>query len=103
VIALSSRELGVVKDILHRHISDREVWVFGSRAGKDHKKYSDLDLAIIGREPIPPQVMAILREDFSESKLPFKVDVVDWAETSSEFRELIRRKYEVIQNPISNS
>ena len=103
MIALSSRELGAVKDILHRHVPDCEVWVFGSRTGKSHKKYSDLDLAIIGREPVTPRVMAILREDFSESKLPFKVDLVSWAETSSEFRELIRRKYEVIQNPIPNS
>ena len=72
MIALSSRELGVVKDILHRHISDREVWVFGSRAGKDHKKYSDLDLAIIGREPIPPQVMAILAKISPSPSSPLK-------------------------------
>lgn len=34
---------------------------------------------------------ANLREDFSDSDLPWKVDVVDWATTSASFRALIER------------
>lgn len=38
-----------------------------------------------------------LREAFTESALPFKVDVVDWAETGESFRDVIRRRHVVIQ------
>ena len=38
-----------------------------------------------------------LRDAFSESDLPFKVDIVDWALTSTEFKEIIKRGYEVLK------
>jgi hypothetical protein len=44
-----------------------------------------LDLAIITDRPLTPDVRSALAEDFSESDLPWKVDVVDWATTSEAF------------------
>jgi type I restriction enzyme, S subunit len=34
---------------------------------------------------------AALADDFSESDLPFKVDVIDWAVTSMAFRKIIEK------------
>jgi type I restriction enzyme S subunit len=42
-------------------------------------------------------VSASLRDDFTESDLPFKVDVVDWATTSDSFRRIIARNKVVVQ------
>jgi type I restriction enzyme S subunit len=64
---------------------------FGSRARGTAKPYSDLDLAIVSDTAIPIGLMAALTDAFSESDLRFKVDVVDWATTSSEFRKIIER------------
>ena len=100
MIALSSQNLNLVKEALRRYVPDKEVWIFGSRIGSTHKKYSDLDLVIISNDPVPQKTMAMLRESFSESKLPMQVDLMDWADISTEFRSLIRRKYEVIQQPV---
>jgi len=47
--------------------------------------------------PLSPLTMALMKEDFSESDLPFKVDVLDWATTSEEFRRVIENKCEVLQ------
>ena len=100
MISLAECELRLVKDILRRHIPGLEVWVFGSRTGTTHKKHSDLDLVLItNTDPVPAAIMAMLRDDFSESELPFRVDILDWAEITDEFRRLIRRKYEVLQKP----
>jgi type I restriction enzyme S subunit len=41
--------------------------------------------------------MADLAEDFTESDLPFKVDLVDWATTSARFRKVIEGERIVVQ------
>ena len=42
----------IVREILQRHVPDRKVLAFGSRATWTAKDYSDLDLAILGDEPL---------------------------------------------------
>ncbi len=87
----------IVRDILRRHVPGHEVWAFGSRAKGAAKPYSDLDLAVIGDAPLASAVMAALTDDFSESDLPWKVDVLDWATTSEGFRAMIARDKVVVQ------
>lgn len=87
----------IVRGILQKHVPQHEVWAFGSRAKGTAKPYSDLDLAIIANVPLPLSVSAALADDFSESDLPWKVDVVDWATTSGEFRRIIERDKVVVQ------
>ncbi|MBF0185918.1 MAG: restriction endonuclease subunit S [Magnetococcales bacterium] len=93
----------IVRDILHKHVSDREVWAFGSRARWTAKQYSDLDLAVLGNEALDLETLAGLEEDFSESDLPFKVDVVDWATTSEAFRGIIEQGRVLVQEKESKS
>lgn len=89
LIDISPDNWQVVRDILERYVPDREVWAFGSRAKWTAKEFSDLDIAIIGDEPMSIGVMAELNESFQESVLPFKVDVVDWAAITPSFRQEI--------------
>jgi type I restriction enzyme S subunit len=87
----------IVRRILRRHVPGHEIWAFGSRTGGRTKPYSDLDLAVIGDRPLPLAVSAALAEDFSESDLPWKVDVVDWATTGDSFRRIIEESKVVVQ------
>lgn len=87
----------IVQGILHRLVPQHEVWAFGSRAKGRAKPYSDLDLAVITDQPLPLDLSARLREAFSESDLPWRVDVVDWAATSASFRAVIERERVVVQ------
>ena len=41
--------------------------------------------------------MSDLRGAFVESDLPFRVDIVDWASTSEDFRKVIKKEYAVVQ------
>lgn len=52
----------------------------------------------MGENPLPLSVVSALAEDFTESDLPFKVDVVDWATTKEPFREIIEKEYVVVNN-----
>lgn len=96
-IDLKPRDWEIVRDILARHVPQYEVWAFGSRAKGTAKEYSDLDLAIINEQPLSLSLSAALTDDFVESDLPIKVDVVDWATTSDAFRQLIEQDKIVIQ------
>jgi len=80
----------IICDILATHLPGREVRIFGSRATGTAKPYSDIDLVIMGDEPLPVTTMRTLRDAFDDSDLPFQVDLVEWAGTSEEFRKVIQ-------------
>lgn len=48
---------------------------------------------------MPLDLTARLAEAFSESDLPWKVDLVDWATTTPAFRTIIAGQRVVIQRP----
>ena len=78
---LTPEQKSIVLDILRAYVPRHEVWVFGSRIKGTSKPYSDLDLAIITQHPLSLDILAALRDAFSSSDLPWKVDIVDWATT----------------------
>jgi UPI00006A2470 related cluster len=87
----------IVQRILQEHVPNLEVWAFGSRAKWSAKEFSDLDLAIITDEPLPLDTSAALSEAFSDSDLPWKVDVVDWASVGDGFKQVIERDKVVLK------
>lgn len=102
-IAVDPKHLNAVRDILRKHVPDREVWAFGSRVHRENlKPFSDLDLAILGAAPLDLLRYAELRDSFSESSLPFRVDLVDWPTASEEFRRVIEQQHVVVQRAPSN-
>ncbi|WP_445768241.1 nucleotidyltransferase family protein [Rheinheimera sp.] len=88
-LQVSDSEWQQVSAILQRYLPNNEVWAFGSRVKGNAKPYSDLDLVIISDTPLPLALLAEVAEAFSESDLPWKVDLVDWATTSERFRQVI--------------
>ncbi len=96
-IDIAEEDWPIVRDMLRKHVPAFEVWVFGSRAKRSARRFSDLDLAIISEQPLPFETGGALREDFSESDLPFRVDILDWATTGEAFRRIVERDKVVIQ------
>lgn len=96
-IPISSEEWRIVRSLLKRYVPECTVWAFGSRTKRSFRAYSDLDLVIIGEGPIGIARMAELAEAFSESALPWKVDLLDWAEASDSFRGILEKEKVVLQ------
>lgn len=94
---IRQKYLDNVKTILAMHVPGYEVRGFGSRVEGTARESSDLDLVVMAEKPLDAKTMADLREAFSESDLPFKVDVVDWAKTKDNFRKIIEKQTIVIQ------
>ena len=94
LIDLDRDQLDLLHTILQRHIPDKTVWAYGSRATWKATETSNLDLAVFDCNPM--QVYD-LREALEESDLLVSVDIMDWESIPEDFKENIRRKYVALQ------
>jgi predicted nucleotidyltransferase len=97
MIDVETQYLTEIRSILQHHVPDCEVRVFGSRFNGKAKRFSDIDLALVGAESLDWERIEALKDAFSESNLPIMVDVLDWNAISPEFRKIIEQGYEGIQ------
>ncbi len=97
MIDMKPEQLLEVSEILEEYVPGWEVRAFGSRVTGRTKPWSDLDLAIVGPEPMGLRKWGRLVEAFQESTLPFRVDVLDWHDVSPSFQAIIDKEYAVIQ------
>jgi uncharacterized protein len=102
MIDLDERYLQEILGILDEHAPDCEVWAFGSRVTGVAREFSDLDLALIGTEPMDWKRVEALKLAFSESDLPIMVDVVDWRSVSESFRSIIADSHHVLRLATNN-
>ena len=77
----------LVLDALGGH--DAEVYLFGSHARGEVRHASDIDIAILPREELPPAFFALLADKIEESTIPYYVDLLDLREVSDAFREKV--------------
>jgi predicted nucleotidyltransferase len=102
MLDLSPSALAIVQRILSQYVPDHQVWAFGSRAKGTARRYSDLDLAIITQTPLPFEVIGAMREAFSDSDLPFRVDIIDWAATQDNFRRVVEAEKVILHTGAPN-
>jgi len=95
-IDLAPKDLAILTHILQQYLPQYEVRAFGSRVHHTAKKFSDLDLVIMSDQPLALSLLGDLADAFSNSELPIKVDVLDWARLNDDFREVILKKYVVL-------
>ena len=98
-IEVSPHHLKMVCDICQDHLPDGEVWAYGSRVSGHSWLYSDLDLVAVGANKLDNVTIWNLRDAFSESRLPYLVDLKDWHRIPQHWRDEILRCYAVIHSP----
>ena len=97
MIKIDDQYLTIVKNIIKKHVPECEVKAFGSRVNGTPKIYSDLDLAIKNSKKIPIEKIIALKDDFDDSIIPFRIDIIDWNAISNEFKNIIDKNCETIQ------
>jgi len=100
-IDITLPDLEIVQQILRENIPEYTVWAFGSRVSGTARKFSDLDIVLISDKPLETLRMALLRDAFSDSDLPFTVDIIEWSSTDDEFQRIIKKDYFVLQKAYS--
>jgi predicted nucleotidyltransferase len=93
MLSMEDRHWKIVADILAKY--PYTFYAFGSRAKGNPQRFSDLDLCYC--EDIPVRELACLKDDFEESNLPYKVDLVNWKNCNDTFRSLILKDLVLIQ------
>ncbi len=96
MIKVSSEHLKHIRKILRELAPDCQAQAFGSRVRGAPKKYSDLDIALIGPKKIDSRRLRRIKEAFAESDLPFRVDILDWNALSPQFKNAITSHLEKI-------
>lgn len=79
-----------IKQVIFKFLNsqDYRVFIFGSRATGKARKFSDFDVGIIGKKPVPRKILGSIEETFEESDLPFHIDVVDFSRTAKKFQQV---------------
>ncbi len=87
------KNLEELRSFLKEYFKDRKVKVdlFGSRARKDNRVFSDVDLAFESQEDISKD-LTYISELLEESWLPYKVDLVELSKVNEDFRETILKE-----------
>ena len=83
---IEAKHLELVRKILNSY--HHEFYIFGSRAKGTHQPLSDLD--ILSKSPLSKLQISQINEQFEESKIPYKVDLVIWDELDELFRSKIQ-------------
>jgi len=88
---LSDRDMQTLHDILYKYPEVLLVNIFRSRAKGTSKPGSDIDLSIMNMGA-NSNILHNLKNEFEESSLPYKVDLVDFHTlTNPDFAEHIKR------------
>lgn len=87
-------QLSIVKKIVFKYLDphDYSVFIFGSRASGQQKKYSDIDLGIESKKPVKSSTIIAMQQEFEDSDLPFTVDIVDFTKVSERFKKVAKQR-----------
>ena len=79
---LSDRDLSTIRAIFSKYEDVKRVHIFGSRAKGTENQGSDIDLAVMN-DGVKDSTLSQLIEDFSDSSLPYFVDLVSYHQLSN--------------------
>ncbi len=91
---LDKKTLTEVKKIVFQYLDPHKdkVFIFGSRAIGESRKFSDIDIGIKSTRKLTGEILVNIKEAFEESNIPYTVDVVDFAKVSDTFQKLSLQK-----------
>lgn len=84
-------DLEEARKIVLEGLAGREakVYLFGSWAKGLATRTSDIDIGILGSEPVPGSLMSEIAERLEESSVLYRVDLVDLGKAGAAFRERV--------------
>ncbi|KLL02916.1 MAG: hypothetical protein MRERV_34c009 [Mycoplasmataceae bacterium RV_VA103A] len=93
MLQLENKHWEIIRQILIKY--PYQFYAYGSRARGTARKLSDLDLCY--QENISDATVFQIEEEFTESDLPFFVELVNWKHMRPKFREMIKKDLVLIQ------
>jgi len=97
------RYMQLVKEITLKNLDETKyaVFLFGSRTRKHDPKASDVDIGILGKEPVLISKICELKDAIEESIVPYNVDFVDFYGADERFKKTALKQIEIWNQPKS--
>lgn len=87
--SIEAESIKRVRRLVLSHLSSEDVriYFFGSRARGESQPGSDIDVGILPASELQCGSLATLREALEDLAVPYRVDIVNLAETTETFRK----------------
>lgn len=90
MFGLEKRHIDFIIGILKKNIPNAKVYIFGSRAKGTYIEYSDVDIAFkLPEGRLSADILGKILIEFTDSTLPYEVDVIDLNAVDEKFLSLI--------------
>ena len=73
------------------------LFFFGSRVTNTGDDHSDIDIGVEGAAPVPAAALSAIKEELENLPTVYKLDLVDFADVSEDFKKVALAKIEVIE------
>ena len=80
---LNPEDLNKIVRVVYSHSKVVEIILFGSRAKGTYKEGSDIDLALITRQPFTLFELNTIKVELDELLLPYKIDLIEFDKISN--------------------
>lgn len=89
LLRMDKIHLETLKKIVLEMLGEEKIKIilFGSRARKDNYPGSDIDIGLIPSGKIDTTKITLLKDKIENMNIPFKVDIVNFSETSQDFQQ----------------
>lgn len=100
MINLKPKHANKLRKIFEEYCPNAEIWAYGSRVDGDSHDGSDLDLTVIDFYD-PQKNIGELKQIFTDSDIPFLIDICEFRQLPPSFQSKIKQKYTVLYNRFS--
>ena len=82
------KDVNMALSMTSKHLKDYspQVYLFGSRADNTHRASSDIDIAVLSTQKIPPSKLSELRNKFKKKNILHPIDLIDLANVTDSFK-----------------
>ncbi len=91
-MALNKKYKDELISIIHKHVPECVIYLFGSRATDKEYMGSDIDIALDTGKEIDHTKLLAIQLDFDETTIPMEMDLVDLHNVSQELKDDIFRE-----------
>jgi len=95
-LSIEDQHYSFILETLKKFLPNAKLYLFGSRAKKNHQKYSDIDIAIDNQQSINAEILCKIVSEFENSTLPYEIDIVDLYTISENFKSAIENELVLI-------
>ncbi|MCE8163586.1 MAG: nucleotidyltransferase domain-containing protein [Candidatus Moeniiplasma glomeromycotorum] len=97
MLQIENKHWKIVQNILSKY--PYQFYAYGSRVKSKARKLSDLDICYY--DNIPDELIFQIKEEFSQSNLPFFVEIVAWKNMRPAFQKAVEKDLMLIFSPPS--